>query len=75
MPFQTTYGISHRRFQPQQDHEESKAVPNHLALFGRPVESRDIEIQCINLKSSYGPARAGIAPSGNHDDWVIWATM
>lgn len=47
MPFQTTYGISHRRFQPQQDHEESKAVPN-LALFGRPVESRDIEIQCIN---------------------------
>ncbi|MHB8225593.1 PIN domain-containing protein [Acidithiobacillus sp.] len=26
-------------------------------------------------KSSYGPARAGIAPSGNHGDWVIWATM
>ena len=26
-------------------------------------------------KSSYGSARAGIAPSGNHGDWVIWATM
>lgn len=47
MPFQTTYGISHRRFQSQQDHEESKAAPN-LALFDRPVQSGDVSIQCIN---------------------------
>jgi hypothetical protein len=47
MPLPTTYGMSHRRIGPMQDHEESKAVPN-LALFGRPVESGDVEIQCIN---------------------------
>ncbi|WP_080310281.1 RES family NAD+ phosphorylase [Burkholderia pseudomallei] len=47
MPFQTTYGISHRRIQSLQDHEESKAVPN-LALFGRPIKSGDVEVQCIN---------------------------
>lgn len=47
MPFQTIYGISHRRIQSLQDHEESKAVPN-LALFGRPVASGDVAIESIN---------------------------
>ncbi|RZT38398.1 RES family NAD+ phosphorylase [Cupriavidus agavae] len=47
MPFQTTYGISHRRVQSLQDHEESKAIPN-LALFGRPVLTATVEILCIN---------------------------
>ena len=47
MPFATTYGISHRRIEPYQDIEESKAIPN-LALFGRPIKSGIAEIQCIN---------------------------
>jgi hypothetical protein len=47
MPFQTTYGISHRRVESMQEHEESTAVPN-LALFGRPLKSGKVEIKCIN---------------------------
>ena len=30
-----------------QDHEKAKAVPN-LAIFGRPIEEKKIEILCIN---------------------------
>lgn len=47
MPFQTTYGLSHRIVPQLQDHEESKAVPN-LALFGRPVQSGDVCIHSID---------------------------
>lgn len=47
MPFQTVYGISHRRIEQLQDHEESKAIPN-LALFGRPVASAAVDVVCID---------------------------
>ena len=47
MPFQTTYGISHRRIAQYQDHEQAKAIPN-LALFGRPVASGSVSVDCIN---------------------------
>jgi hypothetical protein len=47
MPFQTTYGISHRRIESLQDHQESMAVPN-LALFDRPIASGDVEVRCVN---------------------------
>ena len=47
MPFQTVYGISHRRIPQMQDHENAKAVPN-LAIFGRPIEEKKLEILCIN---------------------------
>jgi hypothetical protein len=47
MPFQTTYGISHRRVKQLQDHEQSKTIPN-LALFGRPVESGVVSVKCID---------------------------
>lgn len=47
MPFQTTYGISHRRFAQLQTHEQAKAIPN-LALFGRPVEAGAIAVKCID---------------------------
>lgn len=47
MPFQTVYGISHRRIEQLQDHEQSKTIPN-LALFGRPVSSGAVEVTCID---------------------------
>ncbi|MBN8514013.1 RES family NAD+ phosphorylase [Accumulibacter sp.] len=47
MPFQTTYGISHRRIPQYQDYEEAKAIPN-LVLFGRPVSSGAVSVSCIN---------------------------
>lgn len=47
MPFQTVYGISHRRIPEFQKHEEAKAIPN-LALFGRPVAEGKLEVSCIN---------------------------
>lgn len=47
MPFQTTYGISHRRIPQYQDDEQEKTIAN-LGLFGRPIESGAISVQCIN---------------------------
>jgi hypothetical protein len=44
MPFQTTYGISHRRFPQLHEHEKAKTIPN-LALFGRPIEERNVEVR------------------------------
>jgi hypothetical protein len=47
MPLPTAYGISYRRFPSQQQYEEAKAIPS-LAIFGRPIESGSVEVQCIN---------------------------
>jgi len=47
MPFETVYGISHRRIQRLADREKSKIIPN-LALFGHPIERNDVEVRCIN---------------------------
>lgn len=47
MPFPTTYGISHRRIEQLQEHEQSKTLPN-LGLFGRPVESGSVSVKCID---------------------------
>ena len=47
MPFQTVYGISHRRIEELQDYEQSKSVLN-LAIFGRPVASGIVGVKCID---------------------------
>jgi RES domain len=47
MPFETTYGISHRRVPQLQDYEQAKSIPN-LALFGRPIEIEKVRVRCIN---------------------------
>ena len=47
MPLQTAYGISHRRIPQFQEYEEACVIPN-LAIFGRPIEERKIEVQCVN---------------------------
>jgi hypothetical protein len=47
MPFETTYGISHRRVPSLQEYEHSKSVPN-LAIFGSPIAEGRLEVRCIN---------------------------
>lgn len=47
MPFQTVYGMSQRRIEQLQEHEQSKIIPN-LALFGRPVASGLVQVKCID---------------------------
>jgi hypothetical protein len=47
MPFETAYGISHRRIPQLADREKSKIIRN-LALFGRPIEQGVVGVRCIN---------------------------
>lgn len=47
MPFQTVYGISHRRIPQYQPYEEASAVPN-VAIFGRPIQAGSMTVKCIN---------------------------
>jgi RES domain-containing protein len=47
MPFETTYGISHRRIKQLAAHEKSKTIAN-IALFGRPIEQDMVAVRCIN---------------------------
>lgn len=47
MPFETTYGLSHRRIPQLHDYEKGKIIKN-LALFGRPLEKSIISVKCIN---------------------------
>jgi hypothetical protein len=47
MPFETSYGISHRRLPMFADHEKAKTIPN-LALFGRPIEQGTVAVRCID---------------------------
>lgn len=46
-PFETTYGISHWRIPQYREFEDSKISPNY-AIFGRPVEARLVDVQCVN---------------------------
>ena len=47
IPFETTFGISHRRIPKLAEQEQSKIIAN-LALFGRPVEQGKVEIRSVN---------------------------
>lgn len=46
-PFETTFGISHRRFPGFREHALKNTISN-LALFGRPVTDGSVTVQCIN---------------------------
>jgi hypothetical protein len=46
-PFETTFGISHRRFPGFRDYAPKNTISN-LALFGRPVTDGSVTVQCIN---------------------------
>jgi len=47
-PFETTYGLSLRRFHPQaEQYAKMHMIPN-FALFGRPIEQNSVTVKCIN---------------------------
>ncbi|MDP8100778.1 RES family NAD+ phosphorylase [Phocoenobacter atlanticus] len=47
MPFQTTYGLSHRRLPQYQEFEQKTAIPN-MAIFGYPISDKKLDVICIN---------------------------
>lgn len=46
-PFETSYGMSHRRIPQYREFEQAK-VSTNFAIFGRPIEDRLIDVDCIN---------------------------
>lgn len=47
-PFETAYGLSLRRFHPERAQYVEATTIRNLALFGRPIESGLIGVECIN---------------------------
>jgi hypothetical protein len=47
LPFETSFGISHRVIKRFSEHEQSKTMPNY-ALFGRPIAQGLVEVKAIN---------------------------
>lgn len=47
MPFETTYGLSHRRIPQLQEYEADKIIQN-IALFGHPINENKVVVKCIN---------------------------
>ena len=46
-PFETTYGISHRRIPQYRDFEQAKVSAN-IAIFGRPIQDGLVDVCCVN---------------------------
>lgn len=47
-PFETSYGLSLRRFLPQRNRYAKAFTIENFALFGRPLESGLVRVECIN---------------------------
>jgi hypothetical protein len=47
-PFETAYGLSLRRFHPQNNQYAEAFTIQNLALFGHPVEEGIVGVECIN---------------------------
>ena len=47
IPFETSFGLSHRMFPQLHDRERAKITSN-LALFGHPLKQGDVEVHSIN---------------------------
>jgi hypothetical protein len=62
-PFETTFGLSHRRLPGAREHARKNTISN-LALFGRPLTEGSVAVRCINrvnlnkvdYKLHFGPA-------------------
>ncbi len=83
-PFETTFGISHRRFPGFREHARKNTISN-LALFGRPIADGSVTAQCINrvilnkveYKLHFGPllvpapgSNATAPPNSNESDYA-----
>jgi hypothetical protein len=63
-PFETTFGLSHRRIPGGREHARKNTISN-LALFGRPLTEGSVTVRCINrvslnkvdYKLHFGPIR------------------
>jgi len=47
-PFETTYGLSLRRFHPQAEQYAAAYMIPNFALFGRPIKEGSVYVKCIN---------------------------
>lgn len=47
-PLETAYGLSFRRFHPERERYVEATTIRNLALFGRPMESGLVRVDCIN---------------------------
>lgn len=47
VPFETSFGLSHRMF-PQLHNRERAKITSNLALFGHPLKQDDVEVHSIN---------------------------
>lgn len=47
MPFETTYGIAHRRIEQMRAYEKSKMIPN-LGFFGYPIAEGKLQVHCLD---------------------------
>ena len=75
-PFETTYGISHRRIPQFREFEQAKVSAN-FAIFGRPIQEGLVDVCCINrvvlstvsYSVHFGPVMEtrSVAPRGNGD--------
>lgn len=71
-PFETTFGISHRRFPELLQHTRKTTISN-LALFGRPIADSSVSVRCINkvilnrveYKLRFGPLLVDRTGSGS----------
>jgi RES domain len=66
MPFETVFGISHRKIDRFTDNERAKTVPN-IAVFGRPISEGLVQVKCINrLRLERVAYRYHFGPVGYH---------
>ena len=71
-PFETAYGLSHRRLPHLREYEKEKTVAN-LALFGRPIKDGSVAVRCINkvvinrvdYRFHFGPVGCDPEPSNS----------
>lgn len=47
-PFETSYGLSLRRYHPEAEKYAQAFTIENLALFGRPLEDLSVNLECIN---------------------------
>ena len=47
-PFETAYGLSLRRHHPERERYVEATTIRNFALFGRPLESNSVSVECIN---------------------------
>ena len=71
MPFETVFGISHRKIDRFADRERAKTIPN-MAVFGRPISEGLIQVKCINrLRLERVSYRYHFGPAGYHPPPVV----